>query len=133
MIPTPEKNFRSSIQSILEQSEPESEFRLDRELVNVTCQLNLDDRVHVPDLLTRIRVLPTVSVVGQTEKVIRSSAAGGKASLDIYIKFLPAPGNTLKNLRAMARLVKSLPGVNIVKIIAVGGKRVMYQGKPLVI
>ena len=106
-------------------------LRLNKDLMNVTCQLIMDEGSHVPDTLTRIRVLPTVAVVGQKEKVNR--AEGGNVLLDIYIKFLPADSKIYSNLKSLGQMMKSLPGVRIVKFDTVGGRKVSINGKPIVV
>jgi len=86
---------------------------------------------HVPDTLTRIRVLPTVAVVGQKEPVQR---AGDKNTiLEVYVKFLPRAGSDLKNLKSIGKLIKGLPGVKIVTVLTLNNKKVLYNGKPIVI
>ena len=111
--------------------EDDSPFRLKTDLLNVTCILQMDEGAHVPDTLTRIRVLPTVAVVGQNSKVQRPNF--GAASLEIYIKFLPDRGGTYTNLKSLGKMVKSLPGVRTVRFATVGGRKVSFKGKPLVI
>jgi len=120
-----ENKIRSAIQRLLEQGD----LRLKRELINITCRLKMEKEAHVPDTLTRIRVLPTVSVVGQNEPVSRS---GGDTVLEIYIKFLPKTGSDYSNLKSLAKLVKSLPGIKIVTILTLNNRRVTYQGQPIV-
>jgi len=106
------------------------ETRLDKALVNVNCLLKLDKDSHVPDTLTRIRVLPTVSVVGQKSPVNRG---GDGASVEVYVKFLPNGSDTYKNLINIAKLIKALPGINIVKVTELDGKKVSYKGKPIIV
>ena len=124
-----EAKIRKSIGILLEQSNPN--LRLDQELIKVTCRLIMDLDSHVPDTLTRIRVLPTVSVVGQVEPVDRGSK--GNTILEVYVKFLPSSTNTLKNLRSLGKMIKGLPGIKIVRMLTVGGRGVMYKGRPIVI
>jgi hypothetical protein len=106
------------------------ETRLDKSLINVNCMLKLDKDAHVPDTLTRIRVLPTVSVVGQKSPVDRSEKG---ASVEVYVKFLPNSSETYKNLLSIAELIKALPGVRIVRVVSLGGRKVLYKGKPIVV
>tara|TARA_Y100000310_G_scaffold9417_1_gene9828 strand:+ start:18318 stop:18701 length:384 start_codon:yes stop_codon:yes gene_type:complete len=107
------------------------ETRLDRSLLNVTMFLTMDSDTHVPDTLTRIRVLPTVSVVGQGSPVNREHA--GTARLECYVKFLPNSSDTYKNLMGIAELIKSLPGVRMVKILTLGGNKVLFKGRSIVV
>jgi hypothetical protein len=106
------------------------ETRLDRSLLNVNCFLKLSKDTHVPDTLTRIRVLPTVSVVGQRSPVQRSESG---AAVEVYIKFLPNSSDTYKNIMNIAQLVKGLPGIKLVKVVALGGRNVSYKGQPIII
>ena len=106
------------------------ETRLDKSLVNANCLLKITKDTHVPDTLTRIRVLPTVSVVGQASPVSRSSDGG---SVEIYVKFLPNTSDDYKNLINIAKLIRGLPGVKMVKVTEMDGKRVAYKGKPIIV
>jgi hypothetical protein len=109
----------------------ESDTRLKHEQMKIGCHLIMDPDAHVPDTLTRIRALATVTVVGQQAPVNRTSM--GNTLLDIYIKFLPSSSSTYKNLISIAKLVKSLPGIRIVKVTAVGGRSVLYKGENIVV
>ena len=75
-----ENNIKALINLIIE-SDPK--YRLDRDVMNVIYRLSMDKDAHVPDTLTRIRALPTVTVVGQDSKVFRPSQSGGKSYIDI--------------------------------------------------
>jgi hypothetical protein len=86
---------------------------------------------HVPDTLTRIRVLPTVSVVGQIDRVVRNPT--GSTTLQVYVKFLPAGGEVYDNVKRLAELIKKLPDMEIVKVLAVDDQSVLYKGRPIVI
>ena len=109
----------------------EQDTSLEQEQIKITCVLIMSTDAHVPDTLTRIRALPTVTVVGQKEPVNR--AAGGNTTLEIYVKFLPSSSKTYKNLTSVGNLIKSLPDVKIVKIVAADGRPVLYKGKPIVL
>tara|TARA_A100001391_G_scaffold74067_1_gene47906 strand:+ start:245 stop:631 length:387 start_codon:yes stop_codon:yes gene_type:complete len=124
-----EQKIREAVSAILEQSSPD--LRLDQDLLKITCRLIMTHDAHVPDTLTRIRVLPTVAVVGQSEPVERQGVSD--TTLEIYVKFLPASSNTMKNLKSLGKLIKSLPGVKIVRVVSVAGSPVTYKGKPIVI
>jgi hypothetical protein len=109
----------------------QDDTRLSQELVKVSLRLIMDKDAHVPDTMTRIRVLPTVAVVGQKEPVDRTS--GGSTVLDIYVKFLPASSETYRNLKSLSELIKTLPGIKIVRVLTLGGRVVQYKGKPIVV
>ena len=111
--------------------EQKDAMRLDRGLLKSTVRLIMSYNAHVPDTMTRIRVLSGVAVVSQTDQVTRQKA--GKATLDIYIKFLPEPGPVFDSLKSILNQVKKLPGVEVIKVISLGDRKVTYKGKPIVI
>jgi|TARA_E500000331_G_C17107081_1_gene647952 hypothetical protein len=119
------KNIISEI--ILKEYE---ETRLDKSLLNVNCLLKLAKDTHLPDTLTRIRVLPTVSVVGQESPVNRTADG---ATVEVYVKFLPNTSDSYKNLLNIANLIKALPGVKIVKVTRLDGKKITYKGKSIIV
>jgi hypothetical protein len=104
--------------------------RLKKDLINVKMKLIMTKDAHVPDTLTRIRVLPSVAVVGQDEPVDRS---GGTTKLNIYVKFLPTAENTHDSLQTIGKLIKGLPGIKIIKMLSVGGRPVTYKGNLIII
>ena len=91
----------------------------------------MDKDAHVPDTLTKIRALSGITVVGQKSPVDRNEK--GSTVLEVYIKFLPTSSENYENLISVANLVKSLPGVKIVRILTVGGREVLYKNKPIVV
>ena len=123
-----EKDFRGVVRALLE-----ADFRLKVQVSKTTMRLTLHPDGHVPDTLTRIRVLEGVSVVGQGDKVVRSTR-GGSSILVVYVKFLPKDGQTnYDNIFRLCKDIKKLPGVEIVKVITVNNKRVIHNGKPIVV
>ena len=122
---------KSIIQEYVNLLVEESASRLTREQVKITCKLIMEVDAHVPDTLTRIRALPMVTVVGQKEPVNRTSK--GNTILEVYVKFLPTSGNNYRNLLSIAKLVKSLPSIKIVRVISLEGRPILYQGKPIVV
>jgi len=106
-------------------------FRLSRQLMNITIAVVCNPEIHVPDLLTKIRILPTVAVVGQSDKVMRTET--GETIVDIYVKFLPVSSKRYKNIIAVCELIKSLPGVNKIKVLELDKKPVTFNGKQIVV
>lgn len=100
-------------------------------MLKAEISIKLELEAHVPDMMTLVRILPSVAVVGQTDRVERSTAEGTVA--DIYVKFLPVPGSVYFNLVKLCRAIKALPGVKIVKVEKLGGRKVIYKGQPIVI
>ena len=123
-----EKEFRNLVGSLCE-----ADFRLKVALSKTTLRLILHPDGHVPDTLTRIRVLEGVSVVGQGDKVVRSSR-GGNSILIAYVKFLPENGMTnYDNIYKLCKNIKKLSGVEIVKVMTVNNKKVVHKGRPIVV
>ena len=109
----------------------ESLYKLQTKIVTTVLTLRLERETHVPDLMTRIRILPSVAVVGQKDKVDRF--ADGDARLQISIKFLPRGEQIFKNLKYLSEMIKKLPGVLSVTVdsynkrtITSGGKKVIF-------
>lgn len=124
-----EHQLREAINNLI--LEQDSETRLKREVVKVGIRLVMAHDAHVPDTLTRIRVLPSVAVVGQKEPVNRTEK--GSVYLEIYVKYLPSTSETYKSLIDISKLIKTLPGVKVVRVLSVGGKSVLYKDKPIVV
>ena len=119
------KNLRQLIK------EGAATLRRDRDLEVISLRLLMTEGAHVPDTLTRIRVLPAVAVVGQTEKVERAKKR--RAILEIYVKFLPGSKDIYKNIMSIGRMIKSLPGVEIVSVISYNNRKITYKDQPIVI
>jgi len=100
-------------------------------MLKVELSIKLELEAHVPDMMTLVRVLPSVAVVGQTDRVERSTAEGTVA--DIYVKFLPVPGSVYFNLVKLCKAIKALPSIKIIRVDKLGGRRVVFKGIPIVI
>lgn len=111
--------------------EQQDSYRLSKDLIKAGLRLAMDENAHVPDTLTRIRVLKGVAVVGQGEKVIRKKR--GRTFLDIYIKYLPGSEDPLKDLIRIIKEIKSLPGLQTIKLLTLGGREILRKGTPIVI
>jgi hypothetical protein len=104
---------------------------LSGKLVKVDISIKMLESAHVPDTMLLIRCLPMVAVVGQSDRVERSHAAG--TVLDLYVKFLPNPGTLYSNLVNLCKLIKKIQNVKHIRIDRVGGRIVTYKGSPIVI
>ena len=107
------------------------EKHLINRLLKVELEIKMSIESHVPDTMTLIRVLPSVAVVGQVQKVERSNRDG--TSVDIYVKFLPVPGSIYFNLMRLCKQIKMLKGVKIIKVTKLGGRPVVFKGKTIVL
>jgi len=108
----------------------ESLYKLQRKIETAVVTLRLERETHVPDLMTRIRILPSIAVVGQKTKVDRF--ADGDARLQISIKYLPRSGEIYKSLKHLSSMVKKLPGVLSVTIDEYKKRKVTSRGKKIV-
>ena len=108
----------------------ESLYKLQSKIVTVVMTLKLERETHVPDLMTRVRILPSVAVVGQRDKVDRY--ADGDARLQISVKFLPRGEEIFKNLKYLSGMIKKLPGVLSVSIDEYNKRIITSKGSKLV-
>ena len=125
-----EKKVRKYIRNIIEQDE---KTRLKRDVINCSLLITMEQKAHVPDTLTKIRALPSVTVVGQDKPVQRSNIPGGVTRLEIYVKFLPNTSVSIDAINSVAKSIKGLTGVKSIKVISIGSREVVYKGKPIVI
>lgn len=107
------------------------QFRLSRKLMNISLAVYCDPKIHVPDFMTKVRILPTIAVVGQTDKVMRTES--GDTVVDIFVKFMPVTDDVYENITSVCELIKSLPGVDRIKVQKVDKQNVLYNGQPIVI
>jgi hypothetical protein len=108
----------------------ESTYKLERKLSSVVITLKLESQTHVPDLATKIRILPGVAVVGQKTKVARFM--DGDASLSLSIKFLPKTDEIYKSLKDISMMVKKLSGVKTVAVETFNKRNITLKGKKIV-
>jgi hypothetical protein len=109
----------------------EAAYKMQKKLSNSTLLLKLERETHVPDLMTRIRILPGVAVVAQKDKVARFF--DGDAQLQITVKFLARSEDILKSIKHLSKMIKNLPGVKTVavetynkRILTIKGKKVIF-------
>lgn len=108
----------------------ESLYKLDKKIITTVLTLKLERDTHVPDLMTRIRILPSVAVVGQKDKVDRF--ASGDARLMVSIKFLPKGEEVFKNLKSLAVMIKRLPGVISVAVEEYNKRKITSKGQKII-
>jgi hypothetical protein len=108
----------------------ESLYKLQRKIESVVVTLRLERDTHVPDLMTRIRILPSVAVVGQRDKVDRY--VDGDARLQISIKYLPKSQEIFKSIKHMSMMIKKLPGVMNVTVDEYKKRKITSRGKKII-
>jgi hypothetical protein len=109
----------------------ESLYRLEKKLTSCILTLKLERETHVPDLMTRIRILPGVAVVAQKDKVARFF--DGDAQLQISVKFLATSDGMLKNIKGISKQIKELPGVKSVAVDVFDKRKVTFKGRKIVL
>jgi hypothetical protein len=108
----------------------ESAYKLDKKLANVIMTLRLERETHVPDLMTRIRILPGVAVVAQKDKVARFF--DGDAQLQISVKYLPHTEQIYNSVKKIADQIKALPGAKSVAIDSYDKRKITMKGRKLI-
>ena len=108
----------------------ESTYKLEKKLTPCVVTLKLERETHVPDLMTRIRILPSIAVVGQKEKVARF--VDGDARLQIGIKFLPKSEAIYRNIKALAKMIKRLPGVKTIAFDSYNKRKISVKGQKII-
>jgi len=106
-------------------------YRLPRKLSNAVMTLKLESETHVPDLMTRIRILESVAVVAQKDKVARFF--DGDANLKISVKYMSESTDILKSIKIISKKIKELPGVKNVIVHEFNKRKVSLRGKRIVI
>ena len=91
----------------------------------------MDPDVHVPDLLTRIRILASVAIVNQTMKTMRTQ--DGREFIEVIVKFMPNAEGAYTNLLTMAKMIRAMPGIKSVRVVDLSGKPVTFEGNPIVV
>ena len=108
----------------------ESTYKLERKLSSSVVTLKLENQTHVPDLATRIRILPGVAVVGQKTKVARFM--DGDALLTLSIKYLPQTDEIFRSLKDISLLIKKLPGVKSVTVETFNKRKITLKGSKII-
>ena len=109
----------------------ESLYRLEKKLTSCILTLKLERETHVPDLMTRIRILPSVAVVAQKDKVARFF--DGDAQLQISVKYLTKTEDIYENIKQICDLIKKLPGVKTVAVDIFDKQKITLKGRKVVI
>jgi len=108
----------------------ESLHKLKNKIAKTVIVLRMEKDTHVPDLMTRIRILPSVAVVGQKEKVDRFM--DGDARLAISVKFLPKSSQVYISLKELCTMIKRLPGVLSITVVSYDKRKVTLRGTKII-
>lgn len=123
-----DKIYKAVVQQLNESES--SAYRLPRKLSSLVATLKLENLTHVPDLMTRIRILESVAVVAQKDKVARFF--DGDANLKVSIKYMPESSDILGSIKILSQKIKELPGVKTVIIHEYNKRKITLRGKRLV-
>ena len=108
----------------------ESLYRMEKKLNKCILTLKLERETHVPDLMTRIRILESVAVVAQKDKVARFF--DGDAQLQISCKYLSKHDDVFKSLKQIGHAIKKLPGVKSVAVDSFDKNKITLHGRKVV-
>jgi hypothetical protein len=108
----------------------ESLYKLEKKITNVSLTLKLETDTHVPDLMTRIRILPSVAVVAQLDKVARFM--DGDAMLTISIKYLPKSSEIYASVKKLSMMIKRLPGVKSITVDTFDKRKLTLRGEKII-
>ncbi len=108
----------------------ESLYRMEKKLSKCILTLKLERETHVPDLMTRIRILEGVAVVAQKDKVARFF--DGDAQLMISCKYLSKFDDIFESLKQICEAIKKLPGVKTVAVDSFDKNKITFKGKKVV-
>lgn len=108
----------------------ESIYKLEKKITSIDMTLKLESETHIPDLMTRIRILPTVAVVAQKDKVARFM--DGDALLNVSIKYLPKTTEILSSIKKLSIMIKRLPGVKLITVDSYNKKKITLRGEKII-
>lgn len=104
----------------------EGEFKVTSELAHASYRLltaTTGDELTVNDVLNNIRSLPGITVVKQIGAAPYVNVQGGRHVLLIDVKFFPADSKVGASAIALARQIRAIKAVDLVKIVDVGGRQ----------
>ena len=105
--------------------------KLQHQLVKVGAEITVESKVHIADMLTKIRALPGFVIVNSKEKIERP-ANSPEFTFVASIKYLPEGSDVYSMLTEMGQALKKIPGLKMIKFISAGERRIVKDGKPIV-
>lgn len=106
-------------------------YKLQNQLVKVDAEITVESSVHIADMLTKIRALHGFVIVNSKEKIERPDT-GSDFSFDVQFKYLPSGPDLYVMLEDMGKKLKKISGINIVKFVSAGERKIVKDGKPIV-
>ena len=114
------KSKRNYLNRVFERVLKEADNGPTSQIVNIEMRIFVEKEASVTDVMTLVRVLQTVAVVGQTDHSLRSKK--GRTVIPVSVKFLPETGGLDVNLKKLAERIKSIDDIKVVKIIKVNDR-----------
>lgn len=105
--------------------------KLQHQLVKVGAEITVESKVHIADMLTKIRALSGFVIVNSKEKIERPEHSS-EFSFTASIKYLPSGSDVYAMLEEMGTALKKIPGLKMVKFNSAGDRRIIKDGKPIV-
>lgn len=105
--------------------------KLSNPLVKVGAEITVESKVHIADMLTKIRALEGFVIVNSKEKIERPESST-EFSFITSIKYLPNGSDVYNMLEEMGKALKTIPGLKMVKFNSAGERRIVKDGKPIV-
>jgi hypothetical protein len=105
--------------------------KLQHQLVKVGAEITVESKVHIADMLTKIRALTGFVIVNSKEKIERPEQSS-EFSFIVSIKYLPEGSDVYSMLEEMGAELKKIPGLKMVKFNSAGERRIVKDGGPIV-
>ena len=118
---------KNKVKNLLENAT--AAYKLEKKLTTNIMTLKLERETHVPDLMTRIRILPGVAVVAQKDRVARFF--DGDAQLQISIKYLASYDDILASIEKISKMIKNLPGVKSLSVDEHNKRKITKDGSKI--
>lgn len=138
--------------------EADDKHKLTRPLIQVRVTLFVEPGTYVPDMLTRIRILPTVSSVTQDRDYFARAnpaatavdaglqtalpdkvdplrgeiSSSGRSMINSLVRFLPDAVTVGDAIKELADRVRAVPGVRKVQFDELNGRPLTVGGDPVV-
>jgi hypothetical protein len=114
--------MKQDIQKYIKHIIQEYKTRFDLVEVHVRLRVKSTKKTdpQIPDIMTNIRVLKGVNTARQIVPIRKIK--GGRDVLDLSIKYMPEVSNPHLYIQKLAKMLRAIPGIEIVKVLSVGGQ-----------
>jgi len=105
--------------------------KLQHPLAKIDVYITVESKVHIADMLTKLRALSGFVIVNSKERIERPTQSTA-FSFKVQLKYLPNGTDVFKMLEEMGTKMKEVSGITSVKFIAAGDRKIIKDGKPIV-